>query len=81
MPDTNPESNPAAVLRGRVRYEESWQSLGECFICEEEREDIITRRRYWETVRVYFIIRGRINWDIIRVLRNWQRDYIPYYFE
>lgn len=60
---------------GRITYYENWQSLGEAFVCDQTENGTD-----WETKKVFFIKRGMINWDIIRILRNWQRDYIPYYF-
>ena len=61
--------------RGRVRYEENWHESGEAFICEEY------DGQNWKEIKVFFVKRGMMNWDILRILRNWQRDLVPYYFE
>ena len=61
--------------RGRVRYEENWNESGEAFICEEN------DGQNWREIKVFFVKRGMMNWDILRILRNWQRDLVPYYFE
>ena len=61
--------------RGRVRYDENWHESGEAFICEEY------DGQKWKEIKVFFVKRGMMNWDILRILRNWERDLVPYYFE
>lgn len=70
-------SKARVFKRGRIRYDENWESLGECFICEETIDD----GEHWETIKVFFVKRGLMNWDILRILRNWEKDLVPYHFE
>lgn len=67
------------VIRGRILYQEDCHCLGEAFVCQEQHVDQIATNE-WSEVKCYFIVRGTINWDILRIMRNWQKNFIPYEF-
>ena len=68
------ENKPQTKI-GRIRYYESWQSLGEAFVLE-----ISDNGTDWKTVKVFFLVRGMINWDVLKILRDWSRKRIPITF-
>lgn len=67
---------PEERTRGRIKYCQSWQSLGEAFVLE-----LTTDGTTWKEVHTFFVRDNRVDWKMIKMLHDWDRMRIPYTFK